>query len=124
MSDIRTDQRYGGRRVSDHHCDFVVKWLISPEIYRFIAILLGRLSMSVDDAIEAYISIFDGISSYKGSTTNRGPFLREKLRELVKKYSGNADTLMLGDVRNGSCRRYVRLPRFDIRSNLIIASLL
>ena len=75
--------------------------------YSITALMLGRLRMSVPDAIAAYVSlsktVFSGIK-----WTRRKRFktrkLNEALQKIVKTATGNSDTLMM---ERSKCKVYV-----------------
>ncbi|KDN39337.1 hypothetical protein RSAG8_08854, partial [Rhizoctonia solani AG-8 WAC10335] len=64
------------------------------------AIMLGRLHMSIGDAISAYNKLISGVFSDKKILTN-GPAaysttkLEQVLKELVRKVTGNEDEKMI-----------------------------
>lgn len=67
---------------------------------RIIALLLGRLRMSVDDAIQAFMFITAKAFSTPtlfGTQESRGNALEEALKDIVRLKTGNGESRMTFD---------------------------
>lgn len=83
----------------------------------FIAIMLGRLQMSVDECIKVYedfmVKIFNKGKIKKGlSFVTKGEFydeavLEDLIKELIKKKTGDSETKLLEKEGKPSCKVYV-----------------
>lgn len=81
-------------------------------LHRIIALLLGRLRMSVDDAIQAYLTLSSkALSGTKWFETQnyRTSKLEEVLREIICMRTGNGDYRMVS--ARSKCKVYVTLIR-------------
>lgn len=80
-------------------------------IYRIIAIMLGRLRMTVDQCIDVYNDLSSkifaaGILSQVGSGATTGAryssqVLEDSIKAIVKKHAGDADAPMLDPNQDG-----------------------
>jgi len=78
-----------------------------------IAILLGRLGMTCDEAIQAYdnleSAIFDATPTIQDILARRDPFdtsrFQTSLANLIQTHAGNPDALMLADNNSQPQRR-------------------
>ena len=77
---------------------------------RIIALMLGRLQMSVAEAIEDYGTLTRKVFSDARLIGGDGKFkasnLEDAIKEIVKKKAGRADELMM-DPRPNACKTYV-----------------
>jgi hypothetical protein len=108
---FRFDMRYEYRRVSclpDHPNH---RALMRPS--RLIAIMLGRLRLSVDKAIEAYGRFASHVFSDKKQFWKDGMFKALKLEDAVKaiiqESIGDPNTRMLDMRSNDVCKTYVQV---------------
>ena len=79
---------------------------------RLIVLMLGRLRMTVDDAIEAYQQLAREVFSDPKRTTGDGKFkatvLEKVFKGIVESKTGDAGTSLLDD--SVTCKVYVSLP--------------
>lgn len=69
--------------------------------------MLGRLGMSVEDAIREYKAIFEQVFSDTCDPSERHEFFLEAMKRVVEKYTGNRDTLMAGKPSGSGCFTWV-----------------
>jgi hypothetical protein len=78
---------------------------------RLIALMLGRLRMSVDDAINHYDSFAKTVFSEGKKTVGEGNFkasvLEDVIKNIVKTKTGDADTRMMETSSDAVCKTYV-----------------
>ena len=82
-----------------------------------IALMLGRLRMSVDECIEAYIKlskeIFDDKKSFLevrrlgGSAQYAASAMEEKMKDIIRSKTGDEDTKMGDPLRKECCKTFV-----------------
>ena len=88
--------------------------------FRLIAIMLGRLEMTVDDCIDAFTGMMDAVFQKKHtipfklfSRNIQSRFdtdtLKEKIKEVIEKAGYHREELMRGPKRSG-CKVYVLSP--------------
>ena len=73
---------------------------------RIIALMLGRLQMSVDEAIVCYGSLSTKVFSEvqrSGGGKFKASNLEAVIKDIVKKYAGNEDERMM-DMRRNACK--------------------
>ncbi|KAH8794599.1 acyl transferase/acyl hydrolase/lysophospholipase [Flagelloscypha sp. PMI_526] len=72
-----------------------------------IAILLGRLRLSVDQAIESFLDIYRALYSQPISKTSRSNYLKNSVQSLVQLFTpdGNANEVMMEN--NPKCKMFV-----------------
>ena len=93
-------------------------------IHRLIALLLGRLRMSIDDAIDSYVNLSKRVFSAK-QIGEDGKFnaktFDEAIVEIIESITQNPHEPLL-DQRPNSCKVYVRLfpARLDRLKNALI----
>ena len=80
-------------------------------MFRLIAIMLGRLRMSTDDALQEYTQLARFVFEEKKWKFQDGLFkatkLEEAIKKIVKKYGGGSDTEDMLDRRDDSlCKRW------------------
>lgn len=106
MSSISSHWRYRYRWVSHdlHSVPVTTTTSKSKRRISFIAIMLGRLRISVEEAIEEYIAIVGSVSG-NSADPDCGQVLEEKLKNLVERRTGDPDTLMISNESGKFCRR-------------------
>lgn len=82
-----------------------------PFSHSLIALMLGRLRMSVDSAIRAYAKLSKSVFSKvkrNGDGKYRATKLEAAVKEIVRQYTGDAETRIM-EYREGAdlCRMYV-----------------
>jgi hypothetical protein len=92
-----------------------------PLVSRLVAIMLGRLRMSIDDAIKYYDSLTKRVFSEGKKTMGDGKFkataLEDVIKEIVKARTGDADSHMMDMGSEGQvCKTYVTAPPLRIAS--------
>ena len=94
----------------------IVPWIMlctyATPLRRIIAIMLGRLRMSVSDAIRCYDSFAEKVFSRGKKIVGDGKFkasiLEDVIKEVVKEETGGADTRMMDShPEHESCKTYV-----------------
>ncbi|KAL1734824.1 acyl transferase/acyl hydrolase/lysophospholipase, partial [Schizophyllum commune] len=77
-----------------------------------IALLLGRLRLSMDDAIECYTRVVDRVFMSTKGGKFKDASLEEVLKEICKRFAGAEDAKMFGDrIRN--CKTFVCVRERD-----------
>jgi hypothetical protein len=82
---------------------------------RLIALMLGRLRMSISDAIQSYDTLAKRVFFEGKKMTGDGKFktsiLEAVMKEIVKEKTDDADTRMMDTSSDGvTCKTYVRSP--------------
>ena len=79
---------------------------------RLIALMLGRLRMSVTDAIEYYGIVSEKVFSDMKSSVGQEKFKTSKLenviKEITEKQTGHADECMMDMHEGDACKTYVK----------------
>lgn len=84
--------------------------------------MLGRLRMSVDDAIRAYAKLSKKVFSevkWVGDGKYKATRLEAAVKEIVKEYTGNAETGILEYCSTDDCCRTYVLYAFISSLNLV-----
>jgi patatin-like phospholipase/acyl hydrolase len=99
-----------------HPCDFF-DLICGTSTGGLIALMLGRLRMTVDDCIDAYVDlsreIFGKRNSFAllrrlgGWAQYSAHLLEEKMKNIIKSKLGDADAKMKDPLRNRCCRTFV-----------------
>ena len=101
------------------HFSFAIGFsnLIAVSIFRLIAIMLGRLNMTIDECIKAYkdlsSEIFRQKHSYRpltGGARYSATNFEKIIKEFIHKRTGNSETLMMQTTPGEHCK--VSVPSF------------
>ena len=84
----------------------------TPLVLRLLAIMIGRLRMSIDEAIKYYDSLTKRVFSEGKKTIGDGKFkatvLEDVIKEIVETKTGDADSHMMDTHSEGNvCKTYV-----------------
>lgn len=78
---------------------------------RLIALLLGRLRMDIDEAIQTYTSLITTVFSQpsaSGSSVFDRQVLEEQLKNIIQGVTNNADEILMDD--ESACKTCVCCP--------------
>lgn len=77
-------------------------------LFSIIALLLGRLRMSADEAIRAYTALFINLVSKTSSTSMTEKFnLENTLRQIIRSTTGDSESKMVEEEGSSQCKVYV-----------------